>query len=106
MTGQANRLLMALQFDHMRVFLSLLTLSCGPGKIVVEITALVVPGPPAIVPLWLLPTAFVKRSKLPPGLPLLTSDHYAREENLHYEQVTHRAMIAPRPTRKLDSWLI
>ena len=106
MTGRANHLLTFLQFDHMQVFLSLLTLSCGLCKIIVMTVTLAVPDLPAIAPLWLLPTMFVKRFRTLPGLLLLTSDHYAREENLHYEQVTRRAMIAPRPSRKLNSWLI
>ena len=105
MTGLANHLLILLQFGHMQVFPFLLILSCGPCRIIVKTVTLAVPDLPAIAPLWLLPIMFVKRFRTPPGLLLLTSDHYAREENLHYEQVTHRAMIAPRPTRKLDSWL-
>ena len=105
MTDLANHLLVLRQFGHTQVFPFLLILSYGLCKIIVKTVTLAVLDLPAIAPLWLLPLMFVKRFRIPPGLPLLTSDHYAREENLHYEQVTHRAMIAPRPTRKLDSWL-
>ena len=97
MTDLVNHLLVLRQFGHMQVYPFLPTLSCEPYRIVVETTALIVPDLPAIVPLGLLPIAFVRRSKNPPGLPLLTSDHYAREGNLHCEQVTRKAMIAPRP---------